>query len=578
MLGARIEKARAARSARRAPRASGGRPSAARGAQPARRHQAPGRLLRPRQWRGRRRRRARGPGPGRALRRARRLDPARPAAAIEVDGQAVKFSPSRRRDSRRHRLCARRPHRGARHAAVGAREHRAAVQRRARATGDRSTCGKERSRGRQRHRAAADRHPRAARGAAALRRQPAEGDDRPLDRGRTRAPSCASTRRAASMSAPSRRSTGCCASSPARASPCCSTPPSSRRCSSSATAPSSSSAAAWSTSCRPRSPTRPALTRAAYGLPRDAKADVGILADARPTGGRAMIRLLRQNGWVVGLFVLLRAAVRRHQDDPAELRRRRLRLAGPRGAALTPSPSRRRPSSSSPAASTFRSPSMMALTSVTAASMMDGASEEFALFVVPFVLAMGLVLGARQRHPHRRHPRARHRRHARDAVRAAGRRAAGARRAGRRCRRMAEGPDRRHRADPRRARQRRPPGSRRRWCCCVVCLGVVWIPLKRSQLGLSIYAIGSSELAAFRSGVPVARTKIVAYALAGLFARDGRAVADHEHRHRRADPRPVSARQRRRGRARRRRARRRHAAGCSARSSPSSCCGWCAPT
>ena len=38
--------------------------------------------------------------------------------------------------------------------------------------------------------------------------------------------------------------------------------------------------------------------------------------------------------------------------------------------------------------------SMMALTSVTAASMMDGASEEYALFVVPFVLAMGLVLGA----------------------------------------------------------------------------------------------------------------------------------------------------------------------------------------
>ena len=41
----------------------------------------------------------------------------------------------------------------------------------------------------------------------------------------------------------------------------------------------------------------------------------------------------------------------------------------------------------------------------------------------------------------------------------------------------------------------------------VVCLCVIWIPLRRSRLGLSIYAIGSSELAAFRSGVPVARTK-----------------------------------------------------------------------
>ena len=38
---------------------------------------------------------------------------------------------------------------------------------------------------------------------------------------------------------------------------------------------------------------------------------------------------------------------------------------------------------------------------------------------------------------------------------------------------------------------------------------------------LSIYAIGSSQLAAFRSGVPVARTKILAYAIGGLFAAMG---------------------------------------------------------
>jgi ribose transport system permease protein len=55
----------------------------------------------------------------------------------------------------------------------------------------------------------------------------------------------------------------------------------------------------------------------------------------------------------------------------------------------------------------------------------------------------------------------------------------------------------------------------------LLCLGVVWIPLQRSRLGLSIYAIGSSEIAALRSGVPVARTKIIAYALAGLFAAMG---------------------------------------------------------
>jgi ribose transport system permease protein len=55
----------------------------------------------------------------------------------------------------------------------------------------------------------------------------------------------------------------------------------------------------------------------------------------------------------------------------------------------------------------------------------------------------------------------------------------------------------------------------------IVCLCIVWIPLRRSRLGLSIYAIGSSELAAFRSGVPVARTRIIAYALSGLFAAMG---------------------------------------------------------
>ncbi|MFV2062391.1 MAG: ABC transporter permease [Chloroflexota bacterium] len=52
----------------------------------------------------------------------------------------------------------------------------------------------------------------------------------------------------------------------------------------------------------------------------------------------------------------------------------------------------------------------------------------------------------------------------------------------------------------------------------VVALGVVFIPLRRSRLGLSIYAIGSDRLAAFRSGVPVNRTRVVAYAIAGLFA------------------------------------------------------------
>jgi ribose transport system permease protein len=47
---------------------------------------------------------------------------------------------------------------------------------------------------------------------------------------------------------------------------------------------------------------------------------------------------------------------------------------------------------------------------------------------------------------------------------------------------------------------------------------VIWIPIRRSRVGLSLYAIGSNQLAAFRSGVSVGRTKIIAYALGGLFS------------------------------------------------------------
>jgi ribose transport system permease protein len=55
----------------------------------------------------------------------------------------------------------------------------------------------------------------------------------------------------------------------------------------------------------------------------------------------------------------------------------------------------------------------------------------------------------------------------------------------------------------------------------LVIVGAVWIPLRRSRLGLSLYAIGSDQLAAFRSGVNVSLTKVVSYAFAGLFASLG---------------------------------------------------------
>jgi ribose transport system permease protein len=55
----------------------------------------------------------------------------------------------------------------------------------------------------------------------------------------------------------------------------------------------------------------------------------------------------------------------------------------------------------------------------------------------------------------------------------------------------------------------------------LVCLAVIWLPIRRSKLGLMFYAIGSDALAAFRSGVPVGRTRIAAYAVCGLFAALG---------------------------------------------------------
>jgi ribose transport system permease protein len=55
----------------------------------------------------------------------------------------------------------------------------------------------------------------------------------------------------------------------------------------------------------------------------------------------------------------------------------------------------------------------------------------------------------------------------------------------------------------------------------VVCVLLVWWPIRRARVGLMIYAVGSDTLAAFRSGVAVGPTRVVAYALCGLFAAMG---------------------------------------------------------
>lgn len=153
--------------------------------------------------------------------------------------------------------------------------------------------------------------------------------------------------------------------------------------------------------------------------------------------------------------------------------------------------------------------SMMAFTSVVAAAMMDGRSESFAILVVIGVLVMGLVLGAVNgalvvftRVP--------------DIVVTLAMLFVWAGAA--------------------LLVLQRPGGGSADWLSgltrgplavdwlpkaavvLVTAIAVIWIPIRRSRAGLSLYAVGSDALAAFRSGVSVGRTKIFSYMLAGLFA------------------------------------------------------------
>lgn len=52
----------------------------------------------------------------------------------------------------------------------------------------------------------------------------------------------------------------------------------------------------------------------------------------------------------------------------------------------------------------------------------------------------------------------------------------------------------------------------------ILVLALVWIPFRRSRLGLWVYAIGSNQGAAYMSGIRVNQTKIAAYVMSGLFA------------------------------------------------------------
>lgn len=49
----------------------------------------------------------------------------------------------------------------------------------------------------------------------------------------------------------------------------------------------------------------------------------------------------------------------------------------------------------------------------------------------------------------------------------------------------------------------------------------VWVPFRHTLTGRTVYAVGSAEGAAYMSGLPIARAKIVAFTLGGFFAGCG---------------------------------------------------------
>jgi ribose transport system permease protein len=55
----------------------------------------------------------------------------------------------------------------------------------------------------------------------------------------------------------------------------------------------------------------------------------------------------------------------------------------------------------------------------------------------------------------------------------------------------------------------------------VVVVLVIWLPFKSSVTGRGVYAVGSAEGAAYMSGVPIERSKLAAFTLAGLFSGIG---------------------------------------------------------
>jgi len=235
---------------------------------------------------------------------------------------------------------------------------------------------------------------------------------------------------------------------------------------------------------------------------------VGPIEDARGRPADALVQWARRNGWSVsllGFFALLLVFTKLIQPNYG--------VAGIQGLAISVLPLALAAAAQAVVVISggldLSIGSMMALTSVVAAVLMKGQPEEFGIAVVIGVLLLGLVLGAINgslvvvtRVP--------------DIIVTL---AMGFVWAG--CALLVI---------------KTPGGAATKWLkdlvlgslgvewipkaaiALIIVVAIVWIPVRRSNLGLSIYAIGSNRLAAFRSGVPVGRTKIAAYVLTGLFS------------------------------------------------------------
>ncbi|HET9755932.1 MAG TPA: ABC transporter permease [Candidatus Limnocylindrales bacterium] len=232
------------------------------------------------------------------------------------------------------------------------------------------------------------------------------------------------------------------------------------------------------------------------------------LDSARGRQGDAFMAWVRRNGWTLGLivfFVLLLIFTRVIQPNYG--------VTGVQGLAISVLPLALAAVAQAVVVISggidLSTGSMMALTSVVSATLMMGQSSEFGVAVVIGVLLLGLVLGAANgglvvltRVP--------------DIVVTLAMAFVWAG-----CALLV---------------LRTPGGGAAQWLrdlvlgsigndwipkaavVLIVVVAVIWIPIRRSRLGLSLYAVGSNQLAAFRSGVSIGRTKIIAYMLGGLFS------------------------------------------------------------